>query len=292
MISWIILTILAAIILAASYIIDKFVLIKQKPIVIAIFSTLVFLVGPIFIFLIKGVPKISLIAAVFSMLTGFFSFITIYFYCKAVQEGEVSRIVPLISTSVIFTLILSTIFLKEIFSFWKYIGIGLIFCGSILISSNKKTKLIFDKGFFLAIITAIFSGITSVLIKYSLNLADYWAVFSYQRIGAFLLVMPFIFIMRKELIKFVKNKKKAMLVSLSVLISLFAMFLITIAISIGFVSLVTSLISIQDLFLLLFTFILGIFFPKILNEEINAKIVIVKTIAIVTLLFGVILITT
>jgi len=187
-------------------------------------------------------------------------------------------------------LILSTIFLKEIFSFWKYAGIGLIFCGSVLISSNKKTKLIFDRGFFLAIITAIFSGITSVLIKYSLNLADYWAVFSYQRIGAFLLVIPFIFLMRKELIQFVKNKKKATLVSLSVLISLFAMFLIIMAISIGFVSLVTSLVSIQDLFLLLFTLILGIFFPKILNEEINTKVIIIKTIAVAILFTGIMLV--
>jgi len=74
MISWIILTILAAIILAVSYVIDKFVLIKQKPIVVAIFSTLVFLIGPIIIFLIRGIPKISLIAAVFSLLAGFFFF--------------------------------------------------------------------------------------------------------------------------------------------------------------------------------------------------------------------------
>ncbi len=90
--------------------------------------------------------------------------------------------------------------------------------------------------------------------------------------------------------QFARNKKTVIMASLSALMGLFVMFLITMAISIGFVSLVTSLMSIQDLFLLLFTFILGVFFPKLLNEEINTKVIITKVVAVTILFTGIVLI--
>jgi hypothetical protein len=73
-------------------------------------------------------------------------------------------------------------------------------------------------------------------------------------------------------------------------LNLFAVFSITIAISIGYVTLARALSSISPLFVLLFAFILSRFYPFILKEEIGRFVVLQKALAIILMLLGLILI--
>jgi hypothetical protein len=87
------------------------------------------------------------------------------------------------------------------------------------------------------------------------------------------------------------GKKVVALMSLAETLNLVAVLFLTIAASIGFVSLVSALSSIQPLFVLLFIVILSIFTPKILKEEIGKKTLLLKFIAIVLMITGAILVT-
>ena len=74
------------------------------------------------------------------------------------------------------------------------------------------------------------------------------------------------------------------------MLNLAGLALITVATAVGFATLVTALSDVQSLFVLLFTVVLSLFFPKILKEELSGKIVLQKLVAIILMFVGVILI--
>ena len=78
--------------------------------------------------------------------------------------------------------------------------------------------------------------------------------------------------------------------SLAETLTLGGILLITIAISISYVTLVNTLSNLQPFFVFLFATMLSIFFPKFLKEKIGKSKLIVKFIAIIILFIGIILI--
>lgn len=78
---------------------------------------------------IKVIPRHTWI---FLILSGAATGLSWLFYFKAMQTGNVSRVAPIDKLSVVFTICLSFIFLKEEVSLRVIIGALLITCGSIL----------------------------------------------------------------------------------------------------------------------------------------------------------------
>ena len=78
---------------------------------------------------IKEIPRH---AWLFLILSGAATGLSWLFYFKAMQTGDVSRVAPIDKLSVVFTICLSFIFLKEEVSLRVIIGALLITCGSIL----------------------------------------------------------------------------------------------------------------------------------------------------------------
>ena len=78
------------------------------------------------------IKDISRHAWVFLILSGIASGLSWHFYCKALQSGEVSRVAPTDRLSVVITIFLSFILLKEPVSLKGIIGALLITGGSIL----------------------------------------------------------------------------------------------------------------------------------------------------------------
>jgi transporter family protein len=97
---------------------------------------------------------------------------------KSFQIVEASARSPLKQTQIIFILILSYFLLGEALTFNKVIGSLLIFLGVILISYKKgKTRLNFDKGFQLTLLSALIAAIVSLVDKVA---STYWNVASYS----------------------------------------------------------------------------------------------------------------
>lgn len=69
---------------------------------------------------------------IFLILSGMATGLSWLFYFKAIQEGEVSRVAPIDKLSVVITICLSFLFLKEPVNPRVIVGALLITCGSII----------------------------------------------------------------------------------------------------------------------------------------------------------------
>lgn len=292
--SWILFSILAALIWAVVGTIDKLILTKwvRKPIVPVMVLGAIGLVASIFVYFIHGFSALSYLNIMWALVAGIFYAIAIILYFKSVKIEEISRVIPLWYLAPLFVSILAAIFLGEIFTLEKYSGVFLLVAGAILVSSKKLTKISLGKAFWFMILASLALSVNEVITKHLLNFANFWTIFSYVRIGAFFTMIPIFYFNFKDLKAAVKEKGKKVVfvMSLSEILNLVGVLLITIAISIGYVTLATALTSIEPFFVLLFTIALSIFLPKILKEEIRKAVVLQKLIAIALMFVGVVLV--
>lgn len=292
---WVFFTLLAQFLWSISNIVDKYLLSRyiKNPMVFLIFMCFFSLISAFIVsfFIQISIPSMNIM--ILSLLTGVIWVIVILFYFKSLLIEEVSRISPLFSISSIFVLILATIFLNEIFTMEKYVGIFLIVIGSILISLKKHVKFKISKALFFMVIATLFLAIRNVLLKFLLNYLTYWNVFFWTRVGSFLTAPVLIYFFYKPLIKTFKIVKKypktAVYVSITEGANVGGVFFITVALSIGFASLVSALGQVQPLFILTIATLLSVFKPQIIKEELKGSIIFLKLIAILIIIFGAVL---
>jgi len=87
---------------------------------------------------ISGVKELTKINWLFLILSGVATGLSWLFYFKALQLGDASKVAPIDKLSVIFTIILSFIILKESVSWKVLLGGLLITCGSLVILMDKQ----------------------------------------------------------------------------------------------------------------------------------------------------------
>ncbi|MDD5290488.1 MAG: EamA family transporter [Patescibacteria group bacterium] len=292
--SWILFSILAAFIWAIVNTVDKYVLTKwvKEPIIPVMIMGIVGLIASFIIFLVQGFPYLSPINIALAFIAGIFYILANSFYFRAAKLEEISRVAPLFNLAPIFVLILAAIFLGEIFSPIKYLGIFSLVMGAILISSKNYLKFSFKKPFWLMMASVISFAITLVITKYLLNSADYWTIFAYIRLGTIGALIPIFYFHFGKLASIVKEhgKKIVGLISINETLNIFGILLFTIAAASGYITLVESLASAESFFLLLITIIISIFYPKVLREDIKKSTVLLKFIALILIFIGVVLI--
>ena len=91
-------------------------------------------------------------------------------YFKALQNGDVNKVVPIDKSSTILTILLAFIFLKEEISLLKLVCLIAIACGTLLMLEKKEPQT--DKrGVWLpyAIMSAVFAALTSILGKIGID---------------------------------------------------------------------------------------------------------------------------
>jgi transporter family protein len=292
---WIIFSFSTALFWSIANIIDKTVLTKwvRKPLIPIIISGFIWSILSIIVYLVSGFSYLLSFNIFLAILTGIFTILLYFFYFKAMQIQEASRVVPLAYLSQLFILIMAAVFLNEVLTPLKYLGIFLLVIGAILISVKNFSKISFGKAFWWMILAAGFSAVNVILTKHLLNLADFWTIFGYKGIGMFVGSIPITYLYFGELVKTTKQYGKKVIIAMSVSESLTALGILfsIIAMSIGYVTLVNALFSVQPFFVLLFTVLLSTFFPNILKEEINKSIIFLKVLAIILMFIGIILVT-
>ena len=94
-------------------------------------------------------------------------------YFKALQLGDINKVVPIDKSSVIFTILFAFLFLKEEISLPKAAGVILIGTGTFLMIEKKRTNLSkLEEGnrwFFYAVGSAVFASLTSILGKVGIS---------------------------------------------------------------------------------------------------------------------------
>jgi len=292
---WVIFSILAALCWAIVNIVDKYILTKwvRQPIILVIILAIIGLIASIIVYFIYGFSYLSYFNIILAFIAGIFYILMAIFYFRAVKIEEVSRVIPLFFLSPLFILIFAGIFLGEVFILSQYLGIILLMVGAILISSKGLSRISLGKAFWWMMLSVIAISINALLTKYLLNFADYWTIFAWTRIGAAIGIIPITYIYLPELINTVKQygKKVVAVISANETLNLFGILSVTIAVSIGYVTLVNALSSVQPFFLLLFAVILSIFYPSILKKEIGKSVIFQKLLAIILMFIGAILIT-
>ena len=93
-------------------------------------------------------------------------------YFKALQIGDINKVVPIDKSSTVLTILLAFIFLHEEISLPKAIGVVLIAIGTFMMIEKKDTKPQESKGkgwLFYAVGSAVFASLTAILGKVGIS---------------------------------------------------------------------------------------------------------------------------
>lgn len=141
-----------------------------RTIVVLIFSWLMVFVTGVHV----QFTSISFQTYLFLILSGFATGASWLCYFKALQQGNVNKVVPIDKSSTILTIILALIFLNEGINFYKLISIVLIGLGTLLMISKKEEDKPSQGNSWLvyACLSAIFASLTAILGKVGMNGID------------------------------------------------------------------------------------------------------------------------
>lgn len=297
--SWLSIAIIAHVLLAVVFSVDKFLLSKTilRPV------AAVFYVG-----ILSGVASLFLIPFGFywmpfwqiivSFIAGSAFIFAILFFYRLIQTNEVSIIAPIVGGAVpVFTLILTSLFLGEQLVISQLVAFCLLVLGGVIILLPQKDKSSLEKiegflsnGLLLTILAAFLFAFSFVLTKFVFIEQSFISGFIWIRLGGVLGVCILFLIpnMRKiilETTKSIKIKVGGLFISNKILSGV-AFILLNYAIYLGSVSLVNALQGVQYIFLLVIVLFLSKKFPQIIREQISRRIIFQKTIGILFIVFG------
>lgn len=141
----------------------------------AIRTIVVLIFSWIMVFVVKAQGQITAVSAktwIFLMLSGVATGASWLCYFKALQLGDVNRVVPIDKSSTILTIILAFIFFKEEINVLRLVCVVLIAIGTYMmitkreISQEEQNKARGSHGWlFYAVLSAVFASFTSILGK-------------------------------------------------------------------------------------------------------------------------------
>ncbi|MFQ9923534.1 MAG: EamA family transporter [Beduini sp.] len=134
-----------------------------RTIIVLICSWLmVFVVGSF-----STLPSLSLTSLFFLILSGLTTGASWICYFKALQLGDINKVVPIDKSSTILTMILAFIFLKEPLTLPMILGILFMGVGTALMIQKKETSQTVKSKAWLgyALLSAVFASVTSILGK-------------------------------------------------------------------------------------------------------------------------------
>ncbi|MFA6097684.1 MAG: DMT family transporter [Candidatus Paceibacterota bacterium] len=294
--SWVILSLMTALLWATSDVINKFIFTRWpiKPVVLVIFSCLVNLVITFGVYVHQGLSELSVLHLLLAIAAAFFYFFGYYLYFSAVKMEEVSRITPLFYLMPLFILLLAAIFFQEKLTFIKYTGIILLVAGAILISQKGSFSFRIGKAFWFMILSALSISAYAIITKYLLNFSDYWTIFSYTRgLGLIPFLIPLIYKKLPDLEDAARQGGKAAIGMIlgSASLNSIGIILITVAMAMGSVTLTNTMLSIQPLFVLIFAVFISRYYPQLFREDLDRRTVALKLVSILLIVAGAILIT-
>lgn len=290
---WFIYALLAPIFWAFCNIIDKFLLCKKfkNPYSYQVLFSLMDIVGAL---LLLTFFKISFVYPVFilGIIIGIVDVMSALTYYKAMLIEEASRVIPLSYMNALFTPILAFFFFGENIGIQKYISVSFLVIGAMMISYKKikKSKWKISPAIKLILIVALLWSLINIMDKYSLNFIDsislfFWTVIGFSVGGLSTLHFSTV---RKDFIKVINkmNKKYLLLTIVGIFFSYCAFISFLTAMSMGYVSLVVGIASIQPFIVFVYATILTLFFPDIIKEKIDKSTILLKIIAIILMITG------
>ena len=286
---WLIYTILTYLIRAFTLTADKYLLDKKlkNNISYTIFIGMVYF-SVIILIPFADFSKIPLIDIFFGLSTGCLFVLTLIFFFQALKKDDMSVIIPLGSLRPILILTLSVIFLKESLENKEIMAFFLFFIGGGILSirqlSLKKIKVTPALKYILLSSTSF--AVTAVLTKYLFSIVPVFEGFILLRIGTSIAALSLL--LNKKIRKNFKSdfsglsiKSRTIFISNQV-VALSGHYFINLAISLGSISLINAASGLHHIFIFILAILCTIFFPNIIKEDLDKRIII-KKIAGITL---------
>lgn len=287
---------------------DKYLLKSKRISSPAVYSFYVGLSGlAVFVFAIGGfyVPGLQLNIPQpeffwWSIISGIFFSAGLLALYWAIHESEASRVTPVVFSVIpLATFALSRMLGNENLSLRALFGAGMLIFGGLLISFDLPLKLgkkKFFNGFYYAIASGIFQAFSLVALKHVYGSLSFFNGFAWSRMGAFVGVCMLFLVpsWRTGIIRsftHAKKKKKsnaqtAGLFVVNKILGGSSSALINVAIVFGSVTIVSSLISLQYVFVLSFALVASIWLPHIYEERLHFWDWMQKIIAIIIIGIG------
>ncbi|MBD3247997.1 EamA family transporter [Candidatus Falkowbacteria bacterium] len=318
---WLSIAVTAYFINAGVYVADKFLLSKKihSSIVYAFYVSVWSFLNIVILAIDPWMPDARGLAL--DLAAGLLFLATLVFWYKALHQSEATRVVPIVGALVpVFSFLLSFIFLGETLSERQFLAFIILVIGGILISVKhtkfyemkaigERVKNIFGSTFgkikaeynptrrliMNSLVSALFFAAYYVLIKYVYNTQPFIGGFVWSRMGSFLGALLILAVpdWRRKIIKKTRRKRKVKKTALSIFFFFFirlmaavAFILLNRAISLGNVALINSLQGIQYVFLFFIVFILSSRYPKVIEEEWGASVLLQKTLGALLVCLG------
>lgn len=229
-----------------------------------------------------------------SLLAGAMFFLGLFYFFKALDIGESSRVFPVVGGLVpVLVFFFSFIFFGGRLSAPQMVAFFLLVSGSVLISIGKNgIKINSGKYFKFIALSVLLAAVSLVLTKYVFNHQNFISGFIWTRLGSFLAAVLFLIPSRlRHSILSAGRQAKTGLSALLVFnksVAGLASVLINFAISRADVSLIKALEGSQYVFLFFLTIVLSKKFPQIVKEKISRQIFLQKILAILFISSGII----
>lgn len=215
----------------------------------------------------------------------------IFFY-RSMQMEEVSRVVLILQFQPILILLVAALMLGESITFSQFLAFLLILGGSVLAAIKKsEVKWRFSKAFWLVIIADLIWSLSDVMFKkFAVGFPNFWAAFGVfilgsSLIGAFALLLPRYRLVMKTL----KLPFRALgLFFLSAICGTAGSLFFSYALILGNAALTSVITGLQPLFALMFSILLGFFLKEIPRESLGKTDLIIKSVAFVLIISGLI----
>ena len=241
-----------------------------------------------------------------NLVVGFSFAIALWLLYEALKQGEAARILVFIGGfTPIFTIFFSLIFLLESFSAKQWFGIVFLLVGTLVMAfipeprsfiSRLLKRIGFGKKpnkkvYLIALGSALFYSVYYLLSKYTYNHQEFFSAFIWNRIGAALFVLFFLFSKKerenvRSVFKTKSPQAKPALVIANQALGSSGFILQNYAISLGSVALINALQGFQYAFLLVLSSVLGFFLPKYFPGKSNNKVRLQKVLAVILVGLG------
>ncbi len=243
-----------------------------------------------FLFAIVGMPELPFWHMVAAFFGGIIFPVSATAYFKSLSLEEASRVIPLFNLIPVFVLAMAVIFLNEILAPLNYLAFFLILLGGVLISSRRiKGVFHLSKAVGFMLLASVIIAMADVLLKFSLQAGIFWHTILVYSFGVLLgelslLLLPAV---RKNVFsKAIYSKKVVSLVFLSFFFGVSGGLLYNWALLYGPVTILSTFVAFQSLFVLLTATLLSYKFPLFLKEATGSKTLGIKITAILLMAAG------
>ena len=296
--TWFILALLSPAIYVIVNYIDKYVIERKVKDYrgMPIYGALTGIVIGTLFWIFSGQPVLSLRDASLVVTSGVISLFAYYLYFSALSKSQTSIVIILFQMTPIFTLILASIFLKELITVKQLFGFLLVILAAVALSMEGKLKEVkISSAFYLILLADVLLAVSALFIKFTINANSFSKIFSYESWGLALggLIL-YIFssgartAFRVSFRSVGRNVLGIMFLNESIfVVSKSIQFL---AIALGPVALVSVLGSTEVFYGILYGQVLTSLFSHIFKEDVSKKGLLKKLLPSLVLLLGVYLI--